>query len=669
MKTLFFILVFIIFANVSAFSENNFPYFLENTFSGPLNYIEQPFDVLEYNLTIQLSTATPKNAAGHNQITVYWKNRNSDNQFIYHLVSLMTDSILIDGKITVPVAHGAETDADFYISAAIPGGIQSDTSIIDIYYSGKMISEGGAMDWGGVQYQSGILYNMGVGFNNKSVSAARHWMPCYDHPSDKAKFKAAFTVPSGKKVASNGLLVKTDYLNNGTDIIYYEHNYEIATYLMNFAMGDIQLFENKYNNIPIEIYSFLADSNQCRYFYKYLPKMAEAYEYYFGKYPFDKIGYVNTFLGSMEHQTMISLERAQVLNSIGKKDSLNSTVFHELAHQWFGDVVSVLDFRDVWFSESFADYSESLFYEYYFSHHASFNKDYGFVKYIEKTNRDMSEYFTNAIPYEGKIPLYNFKSVNPSASNYPYTIYVKGGVVLQMLRYKIGDEAFFAALKDIQANYKYKNITTAEVKSIFEKQFGSNLDTFFNQWIYKEGYPELKIITKQNTDNMIINIEQTQNLSWGYFSELPVNIKIKTENGLIDTTFIINEKIQNFNVALNSKKTIPKTDITINKSEKFVTLMKYNLNITDVNDDLSNNNYSMINKGNSLEVDYTSMNSNGITYEINDLLGNPVYKNQYFSSNGIFNFTIDINSLQSGSYYMILKDGKKLISDKFIKVN
>jgi aminopeptidase N len=669
MKTLFSIFVLIIYTNVIAFSENKFPYFLENTFSGPLNYIEQPFDVLEYNLNITLSVTTPKKAVGHNQITVYWKNHNIENQFIYHLVSLVTDSILIDGKKTNPVPHGVESDADFYISASIPGSIQTDTSIIDIYYSGKMTSEGGAMDWGGVQYQSGILYNMGIGFYNKYVSAARHWMPCYDHPSDKAKFKVSYIVPAGKKVASNGVMVKTDYLDNGTDVIHYEHNFQIATYLMNFAMADFQLFEDKHNDIPIEIYSFPMDSAQCRYFYKYVPQMAEAFEYYLGEYPFEKIGYVSTIKGAMEHQTMISFARSQVVNSIGKKDSLNFDVIHELAHQWFGNSVSVLDYRDAWFSESFADYSESLFNEYYYSHHPSFNKEYGFVKYIEKINADMIEYFVGVVPDEGDMPLYDFKSVIPSASNYPTTIYVKGGVVIQMLRYKIGDEAFFAAIKDIQANYKYKNITTAEVKIIFEKHYGSDLTVFFNQWIYGVGYPFLDIKTSQNADNLILTLEQIQNSSWGIFTDFPLNIKIKSENSYIDSTLIINEKTQNINIKLSSAKTILNSDIIINKSDKFVTLMKYNLNVTDVNEDFKNQNLVILNRGNTIEVDYINLNSNGINFDMYDLLGDAVYQNQYSSANGIFNFSIDINSLQSGSYYIILRDGKKLISDKFIKVN
>ena len=197
-----------------------------------------------------MTSTTATKAVGHNQITVYWKNHNIDNQFIYHLVSLKTDSIFIDGIKTAPVIHGAALDANFYISAAVPGGIQKDTSIIDIYYHGTMYSADG---YGGVNFRSGILFNMGTGFNNAYVSTARHWMPCYDHPSDKAKFKVSYIIPKGKKVASNGRLVNIEHLDNGTDIIHYEHDYQIATYLMNFAMGDLQLFEDKYNDIPIEI--------------------------------------------------------------------------------------------------------------------------------------------------------------------------------------------------------------------------------------------------------------------------------------------------------------------------------------------------------------------------------------------------------------------------------
>ena len=441
--------------------------------STAVSYEKQSFDVLEYSAEIDLTNDIPNFIEGTNHIKFTWTAGN-ERIFYFHLQDLTIDSVLYNGNKINFSKHYITDPVNYYYR--IEPNDQQDTVILSIFYKGEMTSEGGNFDWGGVHFEKNILYALGVGFYNEYVSTTRHWLPCYDHPSDKAVSKINFITDQNKTVASNGTLIRDTLINEKRHLLYHNKD-QIATYLLTFAEGNYTRIEDQYEEIPIEVFTKPEDLEDSKIAYANIPKMIECYENYFGDYPFSKVGYVNTGKGAMEHQTMISIPAFLVAEAAMNKDSNHTTIAHELSHQWFGDKVTPLDFRHAWINEAIATFSESLYLEYL----------NGEEDYIREMRINWGRYKNAVIKNEGDLPLYDFQKVE-GTSNYPETIYKKGALVMQMLRYQIGDDAFFKGLRKTLEN---ENYTTGSLKNSFETN--ADLDTFFDQWILNNGFPKINI--------------------------------------------------------------------------------------------------------------------------------------------------------------------------------
>ncbi|MBK7033690.1 MAG: hypothetical protein IPH49_10590 [Ignavibacteria bacterium] len=199
-----------------------------------------------------------------------------------------------------------------------------------------------------------------LGFSNNYVSTTQHWLACYDHPSDKATFFARFIVPfSPWKVASNGMEIYTrPPWPEGKAVYTWSESHPTSTYLLTFAVAPYRMIEMD-GVVPHVFYTLSRDSARSARSYSLVPRMTQTFANIYGEFPFDKVGYCNTAKGAMEHQTMISFP----VSIAQRNDTINATAAHELAHQWFGDCVSPLDFRYAWLTESFATYSECAWLE------------------------------------------------------------------------------------------------------------------------------------------------------------------------------------------------------------------------------------------------------------------------------------------------------------------
>jgi aminopeptidase N len=537
---------------------------IANEISLPLEYKGQDFDIQHYSVYSDFSEGE-KYVSGYSEIRLDWKHTEKNRTFYFHSEGLTIDSVIYDGRF-----YSGYVRIDNYFMVRDTNNFDSRSSDIRIYFHGNMTSEGGNFDWGGVHYESDILYHLGVAFRDSAVSQTRRWFPCYDHPSDKATFDFTFVTDSNKTVASNGNL-DTTYINDENyKITKYSSEFPIATYLMTFALSDYILLDLSTEEMPVHIYTKKADSAASAYAYQNVPKMLEAFEYYYADYPFEKVGYVNTVKGAMEHQTMISMPRSVVYSAYNSQEPHNTTIAHELSHMWFGDCVSPRDFRDAWFNESFATFSESLYLEYINGKDA----------YITNQYHKMMRYVNIISKNEGLLPLYDFPREEPS-SNYPQTIYQKGAVVLGMVRYKIGDERFFNTLKDIMQQYRYKNITTHHLigeLSRAAENIEENAD-FLEQWIYYDNFPELNISIEQNENNIRIITEQIQ--EGNIFNNFPLEINFlngdESESHIID---ILAEKDTFY------LENIIFDEVEVNKGPNLISLVKVNnLNIeTSVKD-------------------------------------------------------------------------------------
>ncbi len=627
---------------------------LLSVISTPTEFVQQDFDVLSYQPTIHFVDLPSKLINAQNVIKFVWTNRTDTSKFYFHLRGLSVDSIFYNSQLIDYKIVGEESDADYHYEITPPNTDNKDTVDLLIYYSGNMTNEGGKNAWGGVHFSDETLFALGVGFRNNYVSTTQHWLPCYDHPSDKALFYADFYLPEGYEIASNG--DKSMREENEKKYYHFDMNYPSATYLLTFSVAKYTMQTFIINSIPIYIYAKEKDSVAAAYAFKLTPEMLHFYSNLLNGYPFRSLGYVLTPIGSMESQTMINIDKNLAKNIYTKKDSMNLTAAHEMSHQWFGNSVTPYDYRDAWLNESFATYSESLWREYMF----------GYSAYITEQQTKLSNYINYIIPSEGHIPLYDFdRSV---VSNYPTTIYYKGAIILGMLRYKLGDSVFFQALKQYTADFQYQNIDIIKTKQHFENVSGLDLSEFFEQWIYGIGYPKLDVEVFVETidgKNMAkkINLNQVQVEEWGIFRDVPVNITFKLNDGkLIDTVLILKNKEQSYlidNIELDT--------VYVNKGSIVKSLMQVaSINVLKENSirDISN-----------FGIEY-QIGENEITIQIDDLiesgelivfdyLGRKMFSKQIVSSG---NYQFEKNIFQQGIYFIVIMTKGQVIKNQAISI-
>jgi aminopeptidase N len=639
---------------------------LNNIPSHPLGYIPQPFDVLSYDADIDLTAAPAMDMIGVCKVRALITGQKDTSDFIFHLRGLKVDSVLYySTKVNVTEVGIPDSATYHYKFSLSTNGIPNekikslDTAEIVIYYSGVMTPEisNGIEQWGGVRSSNGVLYSMGVGFHNNYVSTTQHWLPCYDHPSDKATFTGRFKVRSNLVCASVGLLKEVRKIDALTNIYTWKHDYPCATYLFTFVVGDYKLISYENNGLPYYLYTLAKDSVNTVNNFKLLPNMVKAFEKRFGKYPFDKVGYANTPTGSMESQTLINYDW-QLLR---QKDTVNATAAHELAHQWFGDLVSCFDYRDAWLSEGFAKYCEAIWTEELF----------GKQKYIDELTFNINSYFVTFASQEGVFSLYDYPRTGKS-SNYPLTIYFKGAAVLAMLRYRLGDGNFFNGISNYIKKYGYRNTTTELLKSELETSSGTDLDSFFNQWVYGKGWPVLKIFINcyykgNDTVDAIIDITQTQKEEYGIYGNLPVEVGFILPNGKSHYEIVILDgKEQSFEL-----KNIPYfTAVNVNKGPNVRSLLQVNglnFSITDVKEESDRSLIKIYPNPVSDNLIVETINFPGdARYRITDILGNNLFNGVLKPGSTSLEINSDELNLPDGIYYLTADYGRYTKTYTFI---
>jgi len=359
---------------------------------------------------------------------------------------------------------------------------------------------------------------------------ARDWWPCRDHPLDKAdSVDILVTCPTGLRVGSNGRLMAVHDNGDGTSTHLWSERHPIATYLVSIAVSNYAAFSNWFVVSPtdsMEILNYVLPEHLALA-QEQLPKtvdMLRIFSTLFGAYPFlnEKYGHSEFGRGgAMEHQTMTSTTTFA-----------EDVISHELAHQWFGDLITCATWQDLWLNEGFATYSESLYRE----------ARYGTSEYW----RLISERMTSAKNEKGSVFRIDTSSV---ANLFAVTgVYAKGASVLHMLRHVLGDSAFFRVLKTYAADtrFRYGSASTVDFQGVCEAVAGKSLSWFFNEWIYGESYPryalQWSVVSTGGSQRVTATISQARQNSSPSFFQMPMDLRFSGAGG--DTTLsIFNAKI------------------------------------------------------------------------------------------------------------------------------
>jgi len=616
----------------------------------PTEFIQQPFDVQRYEVAAYVNDLTSKYILGQCVITVNWIKDSPVAVFPFHLRSLVIDSAIVRKKQLQVTTVGLPSDVAYHHEISLGSRNAGTTDTIRIHYHGTMTQEFSTKQWGGVQYQDSVLYAMGVGFQNNYVSATQHWMPCYDHPSDKATLRTTFFSPVNIRIASNGALRQDTILPatpTNVRMTVWEETHECATYLMTFAAAPFVKLDFGSDPVPMHVYSLRRDTTATRKSFKLLPDMVKLFQQRFTPYPFAKVGYANTTLGSMEHQTMICI----ALSVSQSGDTVNGTAAHELAHQWFGDLVTPIDFRHAWLTESFATYCESLWEEHLF----------GSIRYQEMEAGKARDYMnriartTGVGTREGVFAIYDFP--RETTSNYPETIYQKGAVVLGMLRALMGDDAFFAGLRRYLSAHAYGNASTSDVVSALDVNTPIDVTSYITEWIYGKGWAKLRVDLQPGATSTRVRITQVQHdldTTWTSYSQLPLNCTFTDTSGVKrDSLFVFSGTAPlEFTVASGAS-------LKINDGTKCRSLIQV-VQTTSVGEEAGSTPTSLTVAPNPAHTSFTlsrSTTSEACSVDVVDLLGTSCYHATWDA--GSASMLVPTSACSNGSYTIVIQSATR----------
>lgn len=508
-------------------------------------YVSKPFDVLNYSLEARLAMVD-SGFTGLMQIRC--RITQPTDSLWFHALGLIFSSITVNGVPATFVMNRPSESFSVFLPRLFAIG---ETTLVEIAYqrdlSFRRFEERQGYYWYRKNYQPGLVPE-NIGYTFSEPYDARLWMPCFDDPSDKATCSIEITVPNGYTAASNGLLIETRFNPDSTTSFRWIERNQIATYLMVIAATRYSTFSHWYRketapaeSLEVKYYMWQEDSAGTRWnAVQALGKtvrMMQVYSRLFGEYPFEKYGMATVYpfsYGGMEHQTLSTIHRSWL--SVAGFPHNEDGIAHELAHQWWGNLVTCGTFADIWLNEGFASYAEALWREEEYSDSSTLQKMKNFRIFDGSWRRAMYD------PVGQGLPLFNG------------SVYYKGAWVLHMLRNMIGDSLFFAVLRNYRTAYSYGTAITSQFQQIVNATTGNNYDWFFGQWVFGRGWPVLAMSQSwdPNTRSLSVTVYQRQDTLWPTF-RLPLEIHVFASGSRTSFRVVDTLRTQTFVFALPTK--------------------------------------------------------------------------------------------------------------------
>lgn len=391
---------------------------------------------------------------------------------------------------------------------------------------------------------------------------SRHWFPSYDFPDDKATTEQYLTVPSDEVAISNGELLEVTE-GDGTKTYHYKMPVPHPVYLTSFVVGKYLKVEGKYKDIPLGFYVYPGREDIVEKAYGKTADMMRVFEELTGvNFPYNKYDqtYVANFqFGGMENITATTMADSEIhfAGSDFGREAVMDLVSHELAHSWFGNLVTTKDWSNLWLNEGFATFMEAAYRE----------KLNGRADYLRKVKEDADRFMAEDSFSGSRHPLFRLNAPTDD-SLFDTTTYQKGGAVIHTLREEIGTEAFWKAINIYLNRHKFSNTETPDLKQAMEEASGKDLTWFFKQWVYQAGFPRLTIRHSYSParKRLTLTVTQTQKIDSITPSSfvLPMDVEIKTAKGTKTEKIKIDKRTQVINIQVDGKP----SKITFDKDDK-----------------------------------------------------------------------------------------------------
>jgi aminopeptidase N len=367
---------------------------------------------------------------------------------------------------------------------------------------------------------------------------AHRWFPSVDHPYDKATVDFAITAPEKYEVVANGRRVEAKALGDGRKLTRWREGVPIPTYCMVFAVAEFAVSNlDDESGTPLSVFAYPQDSHAAALKFARTPAIVRFFADLVGDFPYEKLAQLETTtrIGGMENASAIFyMEESFKHNPVTE-----APVPHEIAHQWFGDSLTMADWDHLWLSEGFATYLDALFYEH--------------VDGQEALKRIMAQAAEAVMTYHKKrpAPIINPAIKDPVKMLNAYN-YQKGAWVLHMLRKMAGDRAFFEGLRNYYQKHRDGNVMTEDFRRDMESATGLQLAAYFRQWLHQPGWPQYAVSWQyqEKTQEVMLTVRQTQKT--GLF-DMPLDVVIRSESTLPIQTVRVSKAMQIFRIPCPTK--------------------------------------------------------------------------------------------------------------------
>ncbi len=377
-------------------------------------------------------------------------------------------------------------------------------------------------------------------FGDNWPDRARYWLPCIDHPSDKATCEFVIYAPDHYQVVANGRLVETTNVDDSTRLTHWRTLVPLPTKVMVVGVGRFAVqYLGEASAVPVQSWIYPQDRIEGFFDYAMAESLVAFFSELIGPFPYAKLANVQskTRYGGMENAGAIFYSE----RSVRGDRSNEGLLAHEIAHQWFGDAISEADWHHIWLSEGFATYFTHVYYE----------RNYGEERLKQRLQRDRRR-------------IIDYYHRNPRASVVDTTItelnrllntnsYQKGGWCVHMLRCLVGEDNFWHSIRSYYRDYQHTSILTDTFQEAVEKNYGRDLSWFFQQWLYDAGIPELSGYWRYNEKNkrLTIHLEQCNEQLFRIFPEIGI-VSAEKESGRIEQLSLANRR-DTYTFSLNAK--------------------------------------------------------------------------------------------------------------------
>jgi len=383
---------------------------------------------------------------------------------------------------------------------------------------------------------------------------ARYWFPSIDHPVEKFTSEVTCRVPAGMVALSNGRQVSAQPGAGGLVAFHWAQEKPHVTYLITLVAGQLKKIEDKHRDIPLEFWTTPSDIAAAPNSFRHTKHMMQFFEREIGvNYPWAKYGQAavhdyhwggmeNTSLTTLNFRTLFTAETENLFSS-------DSLVAHELAHQWFGDLVTCKDWSHIWLNEGFATYYDWLWQGDFGGTNETLHALYSAAKGILANQNE-----TRGIVW---------RKFGDPEEMFNYLAYPKGAWVLHMLRCQLGADLYRQCVRTYLDRHAYGTVETADLRKVIEELSGRSYERFFEQWVYGIGAPTLDVTYAWDDKAKLarVSVKQTQKISdEAHLFQFPLTLRFKSKSGVTDHIVQVRDKEEDFYLPLKAAPDVVRVD-------------------------------------------------------------------------------------------------------------